>query len=495
MEISFESESLRYFERLYSASFTHEETTEMIVPDALPDVGGVLMVEGTALLRGKEANTDSLTVTGVCDLSILYLPEDGGELRRLSMEAPFSAVTSCPGLTELGRAAVSLRFMNGEARMLNSRKLLVRTEVCISAGVWLPRQLEWNRECRAEEGVEVLTREYSLMPVTDVTEKTFSAGEVLDVPGGRPEPEEILSARISLRTEETNAVGSKLILRGAARATVFYLAARGEAAEAELQLPWSLILELEEEGQEQRYEVVTAVTGFRVAPAEEGGFLMELGGVAQAVVRSRRTIRCVADAYGISQDLETRTETVRMETGGEILETGDSVRLQLEAQKNVGRVVHLCVGMGRPRLEEGEYRASLQAKALCLSEGGSWTALSGRGDAVCPRESDAATTAAAGEAYGTVNGRGVEVRVPVNYRCPRWETGEVRLLTGAESTQAAEAGEKQPEISVILAREGDSVWSLGKANRVSCAGIRQVNGLEPEEEPAAGSLILVLRQR
>ena len=90
MEISFESESLRYYERLYSAAFTHEETTEMIVPDALPDVGGVLMVEGTALLRGKEANTDSLAVTGVCDLCILYLPEEGGELQKLSMEAPFS---------------------------------------------------------------------------------------------------------------------------------------------------------------------------------------------------------------------------------------------------------------------------------------------------------------------------------------------------------------------------------------------------------------------
>ena len=495
MEISFESESLRYFERLYSASFTHEETTEMIVPDALPDVGGVLMVEGTALLRGKEANPDSLTVTGVCDLSILYLPEEGGELRKLSMEAPFTAVTPCPGLTELGRAAVSLRFMNGEARLLNSRKLLVRTEVCIHAGIWLPRQLEWNRECRTESGIEVLTREYSLMPVTDVTEKTFSAGEVLDPPGGRLAPEEILSARISLRTEEMNTVGSKLILRGTARTSVFYLAARGEAGEAELQLPWSLILELEEEGTEQRVEVTTAVTGFRVAPAEEGGFLVELGAVAQAVVRSRISIRCVADAYGINQALDTRVETVRMETGGEMLETGDSVRLQLEAHKSVGRVARVCVGMGRPRLEEGEYRVSVQARALCLSEGGGWTALSGRGETVCPRESSAAMTAEAGEAYGAVNGRGVEVRVPVNYHCPRWETGEVRLLTGAETAQDTEPPEKQPAISVVLTREGDSVWSLGKANRVSCAGIRQANDLEAEEEPAAGSLILVLRQR
>ena len=495
MEISFESESLRYYERLYSASFTHEETTEMIVPDALPDVGGVLMVEGTALLRGKEANTDSLSVTGVCDLSILYLPEDGGELQKLTMEAPFSAVTPCPGLTEQGRAVISLRLMNGEARLLNSRKLLVRTEVCINAGVWIPRQLEWNRECRAESGVEILTREYGLLPVTDVTEKTFSAGEVLDLPGGRPEAQEVLSARVSLRTEEMNAVGSKLILRGAARIGVFYLSARGEAGEAELQLPWSLILELEEDGADQRYEVTTAVTGFRVAPAEEGGIMAELGAVAQAVVRSRRSIRCVADAYGIGQELDTRVETVRMETGGEVLETGESVRLQLEAQKNMGRVVHICIGVGRPRSENGEYRAAVQAKALCLGEGGGWTALSGRGDAVCPGESSAAMTVEAGEPYGSVNGRGVEVRVPVNYRCPRWETGEVRVLTGAESVQETGTGERQPAISVILTREGDSVWSLGKANRVSCAGIRQVNGLEAEEEPAAGSLILVLRQR
>lgn len=495
MEIGFERESLRYFERLYSASFTHEETTEIIVPDALPDVGGVLLVEGTALLRGKEADTDSLTVSGVCDVSVLYLSEEGGELRHLNMEAPFSAVTPCPGLTELGRTAVSIRFMNGEARMLNSRKLLVRTEVCITAGVWLPRQLEWNRDCRADTGVEVLSREYAVMPVTDVTEKTFSADEVLNLSGGRPEAGEVLSARLILRTEEMNAVGSKLILRGSARVGVFYLSPQGEPGEAELQLPWSVILELEEEGADRRYEVVTAVTGFRVTPAEEGGFLVELGGVAQAAVRTRRSIRCVADAYGIREDLDTRVETIRMETGGEILESGDSLRLQLDAQRNIGKTAHFSVGLGRPRQEDGEYRMSLQVKALCQSEGGGWTALSGRGEAVCPRESSAAMTAEAGEAYGSANGRGVEVRVPVNYRCPRWETGELRMLAGVEPGQEAGPGEEQPAISVILTREGDTVWSLGKANRASGTGIRQVNGLEPEEEPEPGSLILVLRQR
>ncbi len=495
VEISFERESLRYFERLYSAAFTHEETTEIIVPDALPDVGGVLTVEGTALLRGKEANTDSLSVTGVCDLSILYLPEEGGELRRLSLEAPFTAVTPVPGLTELGRAAVSLRLMNGEARMLNSRKLLVRTEVCITAGVWLPRQLEWNSACRAEGGVEVLTREYTLMPVTDVTEKTFSAGEVLDLPGGRPAPGEVLSARLTLRTEEMNGVGSKLILRGSARTTVFYLSPQGEPGEAELQLPWSLILELEEDGAEQRYEVTTAVTGFRVSPAEEGGFLVELGAVAQAVVRSRKTIRCVADAYGIGETLDTRIDTVVMETGGETPETGDSLRLQLDAQKAVGRVVHVCASLGKPRPEEGEYRLPVQAKAICQGENGSFTALSGRGEAVCPRESSPGMTAEAGEAYGSVNGQGVEVRVPINYRCPRWETGQVSMLTAAEPAEEPEEQGEQPSISVILTREGDSVWSLGKANRASCGVIRQVNELEPEAEPAPGSLILVLRQR
>ncbi len=495
MEISFESESLRYFERLYSGSSTHEETTELIVPDALPDVGGVLSVEGSALLRGKEAGTDSLTVSGVCDLSILYLPEEGGTLQRLSTEVPFSAVIPCPGLTELGRAVVTLRLVSGEARLLNSRKLLVRTEVCVTAGVWLPRQLEWNSACRAEGGIEVLCREYVLMPVTDVTEKTFSAGETLALPGGRPEPEEVLSARVSLRTEEMNGVGSKLILRGSARVGVFYISARGEPAEAELQLPWSLILELESEGAEQRCEVYTAVTGFRVSPAQEGGFLVELGAVAQAAVRTRVTLRCVADAYGIGNELETQVKTAELETGGEILESGDSLRLQLDAQKTVGRVVHICTWLGRPRTEEGETRITLQAKALCMGDNGSLTALSGRKEAVCPRETGQALTAEAGEAYGSVNGQGVEVRVPVSYRCPRWETGEVQMLTGAETVQESEPGEEQPAISVILAREGDSVWSLGKANRASCAGIRQVNGLEPEEEPAPGSLILVLRQR
>ena len=184
-----------------------------------------------------------------------------------------------------------------------------------------------------------------------------------------------------------------------------------------------------------------------------------------------------------------------METGGEVPETGDSVRLQLDAQKSVGRVAHVCAWLGKPRPEDGEYRVSVQAKALCLTEGGGFTALSGRGEAVCPRESGPALTVEAGEAYGSLNGQGVEVRVPVSYRSPRWETGPVHILTAAEPGEGEEEQPEQPAVSVILTREGDSVWSLGKANRASCAVIRQVNELEAEEEPKPGSLILVLRQR
>ncbi len=495
MEISFERESLRYFERLYSSAFTHEETTEVIVPDAMPDAAGILTVEGTALLRAKEADPDLLKVSGVCDISVLYLPEEGGQVRRLGLEAPFDAAAPCPGLTELGRPVVSVRLVNADARILNSRKLLIRTEVCVTAGVWMPKQLEWNSGCKASGGVEVLTREYTVMPVTDVTEKTFSAEETLELPGSRPAPGELLSSRVSLRTEEVNALGAKLILRGTALADVLYLSPQGEAADAQLQLPWSVILETEDGEGERRCDAVTALTGFRVSLGEDGSLTVELGAVAQGVVRSRRTLKCVADAYGIRERLEVRTRAQTLETGGETVSAGETLRLTLDHSRPVRSVLRASAWVGRPRQENGTYVAPVTAKAVCTGENGALTALTGRGEAVCTGPCGAVPDAEAGEVYGTAAAAGAELRIPVHFRCPVWETAEVTLLEGADSAGEGEAAGPEPAVSVILTREGDSVWSLGKENRASCGGIRRLNGLEGDAEPAPGSLILVARQR
>ena len=497
MDISFESESLRYYEALPPAVCTHEETTELIVPDVMPDVGSILLTDGVALLRGKEAQKDKLLVSGVCELCVLYQPEEGGGLRRLQLEAPFEAVCDAPGLTELARTVVSLRLISAETRMLNSRKLLLRAEVLITGCGYLQKQLRWNVRCTGETELEVLQESRKFCPITEVTEKTFSAGESFALPGGKLPVERILNTRVALRPEESSTVGAKLILRGSMTAEVCYISGDGELDSADFRTPYSVILELEGYREGSLAQAELCLTGLHVDVPDSGSIVVEVGAVAQAVLRSPVQLSWISDAYSTQWAMDGSYESVELETESQQSLLEDSLRLNLEGLRAPRSVSDVSLMLSRPRKEEGQYKVTVTARALCSDESGAVTVLSGRGEAHCPApQAGQSLRVQTGAVYAAMSGSGAELRIPVSFRTVGGERQKLKLLTQARldtERPAIDAG--IPSVSVLRLAEGESLWSLGKRRAVSQQLLRQVNELGPEEQPGAGQLLLIARQR
>ena len=55
MELELERTQLNGFENVLDTMVYHEETLEMIVPDACPDILRIVDTEGNVCLKGKEA--------------------------------------------------------------------------------------------------------------------------------------------------------------------------------------------------------------------------------------------------------------------------------------------------------------------------------------------------------------------------------------------------------------------------------------------------------
>ena len=66
------------------------------------------------------------------------------------MDIPFETEISFNVPDDASKIAASVRLTGGEARILNSRKLLLRAEVCITLSVWSPVTLRWAEEATAE---------------------------------------------------------------------------------------------------------------------------------------------------------------------------------------------------------------------------------------------------------------------------------------------------------------------------------------------------------
>ena len=491
MDIRFKSASLQYYERTLHTAVSQEDTAEMIVPDSLPDVAELIMADGNSLIRGKDVHRSGVSVSGLSELSVLYRAEDGS-LGRLPADIPFETEISFNVADDAAKVVASVHLVSAEARILNSRKLLLRAEVCVTLSVWTPETLRWASEA-APEGCEVeLKREKCLLrPVCAVEEKTFTAEETLSLPAGKPRPQDLLDARAVLRQEEAEQVGHKLVVRGTAAVNALYRTVSDEVAAADLRLPWSAFLDLPEEGSDLRWEIVTALTGCSGEVTEEGGFRFAVGGVAQTVIRCEREISWIADAYGTDCAFNPSFASVEMDTEA-ACETGtESLVIRLDAMRKPRSLVFLATDCGRPRPDRENIRLPVSAKALCLMEDGSLEQLSGRGE-VLLTGIGGIPEVSCGEAFAAFSGGGAELRCPLSFQTSRCTHRQLSFLTEGEVSEKtpATAG---PNVILVRASEGDSVWSLGKRKGISCASIRSYNQLEEGEEPVPGTLLLLAR--
>lgn len=489
MECEMQGGSLRYYEQTGALTCTREETGELIVPDSMPDVLTVVGTDGQVFLRGKEAKRGSVVITGVFELTVLVKTEGSEELKPLYLDIPFDAEQSCPGITETDRLTVSLGLISAEARMLNSRKLVLRGEACIRVSSWASRELNWVKQLSAEGCLLEQKQEcFTADPVTEVTERTFSLLESQTLTAGKPQADAVLYCRTVMQQEDSSIVGSKLILRGTALVSVTYLSVLGNPAAVDFRLPWSVILELDGLEGEKQSRSVLALTGCTASVKDDGAVSVELGAVAQAVVRTRTQITGVTDAYGVDCKLQLRQERAELELSSVPREHTETLSVRLEQAGRTTGILNLSADCGRPRQEQGQLLVPVTVKALCVREDGA-VLLTGRSELRCTGTAETETST--GELYASAGGSGMEVRVPICLR--DYEIGRMTavLVTGAEAEKTEP--ETDTGVTLLRVRDGDTVWSLGKTGGLSGASIRSYNGLEADEEPEPGTLLLLAR--
>lgn len=75
MEYELEKTRLEGFDMVLDTGLTREETLEMIVPDACPDILRVVETDGRVLIGRREAVAGRVELTGTFQLCVLYVPD------------------------------------------------------------------------------------------------------------------------------------------------------------------------------------------------------------------------------------------------------------------------------------------------------------------------------------------------------------------------------------------------------------------------------------
>ena len=507
MELELEQTRLNGYEAVVDTGLFPEETMEMIVPDACPDILRILDTGGWVELTGREAQEGRLEVTGTVRAAVLYLPDGEEGVRRLEAAIPFTCGTEHPRLNSRCVLTVLPRMEAAETRALNPRKVLIRASLALDIQAWLPQEESVCSGVAGGDGtVEQLCEPCRTYGAVWVGEKPFHFADEIALPGSRPAAAELLKHRLTFSCSESKVIGNKLIFKGEADLRILYRSMDGDLCQAEFQLPFSQILEASEAGEECDCTLEVIPTSVQCSlEAGEGRMLqisMEL--LAQAVLREERSFQLLTDLYSTAWALEAEPALCRLEHRvdrgertqmvREVLECGTLADLVTDAYASVGRVAQGREG-SRLNLE-----AEVVVTVLFREEGGGLTSVTRRLQVPCAVDAPEGAVCRCRcrcpeEVFASPTAGGVEVRFPVEFRyliCTREERAGVAAARLDTDTPRSQDG--QPSIVLRLVGKGERLWDIAKHYGTTAGEIRQANQLEEGTLPA-GQLLLIPRKR
>lgn len=312
MQLQWNSLPCSYLQRKLRQVHNLEQTNQVRLPEGMPDIGRILCAWGQPVLRSKEWRSDGIVVTGGITAWVLYTPENGTEPQTVEVWLPIQAKWECPDSGREGVIRTLCQMRDIDARMLSSRKLMVRAMVGILTEVLQPAQADIYSPGSVEDDVQVLKKTYPVQLMKEAGEKLFLVQEELPISG--PAPKRILSCDGQCQITEQSAVGSNAVFRGICRFHLVYMDENGRVHGQYFPIPIAQYTELD--GTYDKEAGMQVMICFSNLETEllEGHVQIKCGLIAQYVISDRCLLEVAEDAYSPQRTVKPEMQMETLHT-------------------------------------------------------------------------------------------------------------------------------------------------------------------------------------
>lgn len=512
MELNFKSNETVFAKTVYDGSFIHEETLDMIVPDALPDIDKMISAGGVVLLRGKNTENGRAIISGQAELNILYLPEGSNNIAHTEAIVPFSVPIEAAEITSDSRITTELSLYKASAKVINPRKLLIKAEIRIEAVCYtFSTSSVVSDMAEPDENIELLKKKIASKSVKDVSEKTFVITDEMSLPASKPAAEELLGYTLTLETGESKCVGNKLIFKGTAYLKMLYRSRPdGTVVSAEMSTVFSQIIETDGINDDMEFSIGLAANGVYISlntdeVSPDGRFETEIHIVAQCVSVSETEIEYISDMYSPSFELEAEYEDISIDNINAPDVVTEDVREPLRTAYPVKSIVRVEAGSGTVIVKSSGSNTVLETSSdvtlIYYDENNILRADSKRIEVSASLEDSehkitSAKSGIAGEAYAALADGGAEVRFQMQFTARHQQkltVGTVKKASYNEENRRDMT--KVPSVMLYRAANTDTLWEIARRFSSTRELIAAANAVETDAELIAGTLLIIPKKR
>lgn len=494
MELIPNNKRIEYKKPLIKRRIAKEETVEVNVPDIEPDVLRVICADASPMLRNKESDAGKVTVSGLCDITVLYEPEQGTGTKKISTNAQFSLSLDAEGANQDSLLVAEVTLASIDTRMVNSRKLIIRFELMYMVEAYSASEIRYLAGIDGSDSLQLNFSEETVVLPESVTERTFVITDSVNA----QKTDDILSYTTDFALEEVKSVGSKVVVRGNARTTILYLY-DGSVESIKLESPFSQVVETDRDCEASEYIVTIMPTSMYVTKSfsesnSRDELSIEIHAVAQCVAYYEETVRFVVDMYDTKCHITFDTISQCVHSLKDISSVKLSDKTGIETEKPVRAVINSWARAGAAEITENTLNLSVTPGALvtdydenllCVSR--KTTFSDNMQDADC-REIASISNNGSG---ARSNGSEVEVSSEFEVQLLIFDSVQICYLDNIEEIQDdSTSPAKRPSIIVYRVCNGESLWSVCKRFKAVVDSVKELNELNCDEVNAGAVLII-----
>lgn len=495
MEIAFSRNTLDCLQRAVWEVKQTEQTQELKIPEAMPDIGTVLGAWGQRVIRGKTWHGNGMTVNGGIMVWVLYAPEDGTMPRTVESWIPWQLHWDFPQTQRDGTMLVHTALQELDARSVSARKLMLRAVVSAAGEALEPVKLEYSMPMDVPESVQIRKESYPLAVLREAGEKAFTLEEELKLPPGCADARKLMYCSLLPEITDSKIMADKIVFRGNVHVHGLCRCEGDVLQPFSLQLPFSQYGELERSYADSAEAWLSPeVSDLEPDLTENGTLLLKAGVVGQYAVCDRPVVEIVTDAYCPTRVVDPQWEQLEVPV---ILERRtDPILAEQTVEAEGEAVLDAAFCMGHPVQsyggEDPQLRQTGNFRVLYVSDGGLRTAdAAWEGQLQLPSaaETRLLSTVAMPMLPQTEQLPG-QIHIQTQLQCHTVAVTDqqIPMITGLELGDPIPSDPGRP--SLILRRVGkDSLWQIAKQSGSTVDAIRQANNLEREPEP--DSILLI----
>lgn len=496
MEVKFTRKQLRCLRPIISQVHSQEQTIEVRLPDAYPDIGKVLGCWGQPVIRGKEWRNNAISANGGVMCWALYAPEDGTPPRVVDAWIPFQSHWDFSENAENGTITLRPMLSNLDGRSISARKMMLRAEIETMAQAMESVNMEILEPIEAPEDVQLLKTKYPVDLPVEAGEKQVQLEESLSLPSGNPPVHKFVRYTLNPRITEQKVLSNRLVFRGTAELQILYMTEEGQLHTWTAEIPFAQYTDLDRDyGQNAKAWVMPIVTAMEMDIAEDGNLQLHAGIAAQYLIFDNTMFEIVEDAYSPKRAVTPQYEELKIPM---LLDDG-AMELQAESTKNgiLNNIISIVPSASQPNLQIGgngtEINFDGNFQMLYQDADGQLQGDTIKFQSNAPYHSanDNQTELWLGsgsqpEYMPGTDGMRVICRYPVTTHV--YSGKPITFVSGLELGEIREADPSRP--SIILRRAGEEgLWSIAKNSGSTMDAIRDANHLT--SEPENGQMLLI----